>query len=125
MKKIRTERRAHEAEDWPLANAAVSRFTTDPVLVGRVRPVLVFSYSVNGETFYGSCVGYPVDETSGETVQSAIMPINALHVRYDPGDPGMSRVLNRDNSGFPSRSTTIPTERFGADHRRLVPNRGP
>ena len=108
VKKIRTKRRAHEAEDWPLVNAAVSRFTTDPELVGRVRPVLVFSYSVNGETFYGSCIGYPVDDTLQETLNAAIRAVQALHVRYDPGDPAMCRVLNRDNSGFPFEIDHVP-----------------
>jgi hypothetical protein len=110
IKSIVKENRANEAEDWPLADATVSRFTTEPEVGGLIRPVVVFTYAVNGETFYGSCTGYPVSDTSHKTLKSAITAISTLRIRFDPVDPGMSRTLNSDNPGLPFEIDHAPYE---------------
>jgi hypothetical protein len=59
----------------------------------RVRPRLVFSYEVIGETFYGGAVGVSIDLKQFDRVTDAINNIGIVRVRYDSFDPGSSRLL--------------------------------
>jgi hypothetical protein len=67
----------------------------------RVRPRLVFSYEVIGETFYGGAVGVSIDLKQFDRVTDAINNIGIVRVRYDSFDPGSSRLLNQDNPKIP------------------------
>lgn len=82
VKGIRRENRASTAAEWP---------TVDARIVSSSKSGVTYSYVVNGETWYGSCVG---DSFRDVACKSAI---EVLHVRYDPTDPAESRVLNSDN----------------------------
>jgi hypothetical protein len=98
---VRVERRVENAEKWPTVDGKISRFILDSKSGDHGRPQLTFSYEINGETFYGSAVGTSIELKQINQVPDAINGIGIVHVRYDPSDPGSSRLLNRDNPIIP------------------------
>ena len=95
VKNIRRENRASTAENWPIVDAKISTGGISK------RPGVTYSYAVNGETWYGTCIGYLLGDTEIEKARSALSAITVLRIRYDPTDPAESRVLNRDNPNLP------------------------
>lgn len=98
---VRRETRLRKANSWPTVDAAISRFTFFDDLGHLVRPAVTFSYQVNGETFYGSAEGRPVNAGRVNQIGDAVDAISTLQVRYDPADPASSRLLNQDNPTIP------------------------
>lgn len=96
VKNVRREARLSRAAEWPTADARISRFSAD-----EKGGDIVFSYEINGETEYGSARLYPASNNELDAAISAVNALQALRVRYDPGDPGSSCLLNRDNPEFP------------------------
>lgn len=92
VKSARREHRASAAENWPIVDARI---------VSSSRSSVTYSYVVNGETWYGSCVGDPFGGRETERIGLTPSAVEVLHVRYDPTDPAESRVLNRDNPKLP------------------------
>jgi hypothetical protein len=70
-------------------------------LDGNVSPDLVFSYEVNGDTFYGSAGGIAIEARQINRVTDAINRVSTIYVRYDPSDPASSCLLNQDNTEIP------------------------
>lgn len=66
-----------------------------------VRPRLVFSYEIIGETFYGEAVGVAIDIRQFDRVTDTTNNIGIVRVRYDSFDPGSSCLLNEDNPKIP------------------------
>jgi len=98
VKGIRRENRATTAENWPIVDAKI---TNPGCAEGARRPGVTYSYAVNGETWYGSSIGYPFRDAEIEKARSALSAVSVLRIRYDPADPAESRVLNRDNPWLP------------------------
>jgi Protein of unknown function (DUF3592) len=98
VKSIRRGNRASTAETWPIVDAKIT--SSGPGEASK-RPGITYSYAVNGESWYGTCAGFPLRDAEVEKVQMALHIISVLRVRYDPADPGESRVLNRDNPKLP------------------------
>jgi hypothetical protein len=91
VKELRRDHRATTAAEWPLVDASIVPSSGSE----SSRSGVTYSYIVNGETWYGSCIGNPFrDAATG----GAIEP---LRVRYNPTDPADSRVLNIDNPNLP------------------------
>jgi hypothetical protein len=104
MKRIRRQNQANTAEGWPLVDGKVS----NSGLGSRGCPGATYSYVVNGETWYGSCKGFPLRDTDAEQARAILSALPSLHVRYDPSDPAESRVLNRDNPRLPFEIDHLP-----------------
>lgn len=66
-----------------------------------VCPVLVYSYTIQGETFYCSAIGASYGQEQMNQIEEAIKNVGIVHVRYNPSDPGSSRILNPDNPEIP------------------------
>jgi len=98
MKSVRRENHTNTAENWPLIDAKISN---SGLGAAPSRPGVTYSYVVNGETWYGSCVGFPLRDTDVEKARSVLSAVPSLYVRYDRSDPAKSRVLNRDNPRLP------------------------
>ena len=98
VKGVRRESRASTAESWPIADATIKGFGPGS-WPGRIGPGITYAYEVNGETWYGSCMGYAFRDD--QKASAAVNSLSFLRVRYDPVDPGESRVLNRDNPKLP------------------------
>ncbi len=105
VKNVRREKRASTAENWPIVDAKVAQSSCGGV---SKRPVVTYSYAVNGETWYGTCVGHYLGDTEIEKARSALSAIPVFRVRYDPSDPAESRVLNRDNPKLPFQVNRDP-----------------
>jgi hypothetical protein len=101
VRSVRVERRVENAEKWPTVDGKISRFILDSKSGDHGRPLLTFSYVINGETHYGSTAGTSIETKQINRVTDAINGIEILHVRYDPSDPGSSRLLNQDNPQIP------------------------
>jgi hypothetical protein len=86
VKGIRRESRARTAAEWPIVDARI---------VSSAKSGVTYSYVVNGETLYGSCVGDSFRDIASRTA------VEVLQVRYDPSDPAEGRVLNSDNPNLP------------------------
>jgi hypothetical protein len=97
---VRRQRRIDNALSWPTADGKISMFGKNE-LDDHISPGLVFSYEINGETFYGSARGTSIETKQISRVTDAINGIGIIHVRYDPSDPGSSCLLNRDNPEIP------------------------
>jgi hypothetical protein len=100
-KSVRGERRVENALAWPIIDGKISILSQGIEPGNRIRPRLVFSYEIVGETFYGGSVGAPIEPKLFNRVNDAINRIETVHVRYDPFDPGSSRLLNGDNPEIP------------------------
>ncbi len=98
---VRGKRRIESALSWPIAHGKISMFRPGNELGDHVFPNLVFSYEINGEAFYGSASGGPIESRQINQVTNAMNRIEILHVRYDPSDMGSSCLLNRDNPAIP------------------------
>lgn len=92
VKGVRREHRASTAAEWPIVGAAITTSSERGI---------TYSYVVSGETWYGSCVAYPLRDVAVEKLRSTLDALQILRVRYDPADPGESSVLNRDNPKLP------------------------
>jgi len=105
VKSVRRQDQANTAESWPLVDGKVS----DSGFGGASGcPGVIYSYEVNGETWYVSCKGFPVRDTDVEQARAILSALPSLHVRYDPSDPAESRVLNRDNPRLPFEIDHLP-----------------
>jgi hypothetical protein len=94
---VQRKKRARQAKRWPVADAIVSRLTSEPDARG-MRPVALYSYVLNGVTLHGMCVGFAIDDARLlKILLTNLNPQIALRVRYDPNDFRSSVVLNRDN----------------------------
>lgn len=98
---VRKSIRLNRFEKWPTIEAKVQRFRSeDTASFGhRLRPVLDYSYEVNGDTHYGSAYGIPTAEIN--QVGDAADNVTTLRVRYDPVNPAASQVLSGDNPELP------------------------
>ena len=67
MKSVRRENHTNTAENWPLIDAKISN---SGLGAAPSRPGVTYSYVVNGETWYGSCVGFPLRDTDVEKARS-------------------------------------------------------
>jgi hypothetical protein len=88
IKGIRRGNRARTAENWPIVDAKI----TNPDDWGKRsrRPGVTYSYAANGETWYGSCVGYPPSDREIEKSGSSLDAVPVLRIRYYPADPAES-----------------------------------
>ena len=105
LKGVRRGNRASIAENWPIVDARITQSSCGDI---SKRPGVTYSYAVNGETWYGTCIGYLLGDAEIEKVRSALSAIPVLRVRYDPSDPAESRVLNRDNPKLPFETDHDP-----------------
>ena len=98
---VRKARRLNQAEKWPTIEAQIQRFRSEDSAHSprKLRPVLDYSYQVNGETQYGSAYGVPTAEIN--RVGDAADNVTTLRVRYDPDNPAVSQVLGGDNPELP------------------------
>ncbi|HEX3985951.1 MAG TPA: DUF3592 domain-containing protein [Acidobacteriaceae bacterium] len=98
---VRKSIRLNRVEKWPTIEAKVQRFRSeDTAPYGhRLRPVLDYSYEMNGETQYGSAYGIPTAEIN--KVADAADNVTTLRVRYDPANPAFSQMLSGDNPDLP------------------------
>jgi hypothetical protein len=98
---VRKAIRLRKAEKWPVVEAQIQRFRSEDTSAygHRLRPVLDYSYEVNGDTQYGSAYGVPTGEINeaGEAADR----LTTLRVRYDPENRAISRVLSGDNPELP------------------------
>jgi hypothetical protein len=101
IKNLRGENRVENALSWPIVDGKVSMLSKGIESGDRVRPHLVFSYEIIGETFYGAAVGAPIDLEQFNRLIDVINNIGIIRVRYDSFDPGSSRLLNQDNPEIP------------------------
>jgi hypothetical protein len=96
---VRRERRRKQALGWSVAAGTFTRFTTSygsPTL-----PLVDYTYEVNGETHDGSATGLPIKDDRINQIGDAVDSLPALRVRYDPGNPDRSQILNEDNPRVP------------------------
>lgn len=99
VRSVRRERRRSQALRWSITDGTITRFTTSygfPTL-----PLLDYTYEVNGETHHGAATGNPIKEDRINDMGDVIDSFPAVRVRYDPNDPGRSRILNEDNPRIP------------------------
>lgn len=108
VKFMRSEVRVNQAANWLSVDGKTSRFTLESALGNRARPVLVYSYEIGGETFYGSATGALIRPEMACHVADTVDGIGIIHVRYDPSDPGSSRLLNEDNPEIPFEIDHVP-----------------
>jgi hypothetical protein len=101
VRNVRKKRRVDDALSWPIAVGKISMSRLGKNLDGHVSPDLVFSYEINGETFYGSAGGTAIEAKQINRVTDAINGIEVIHVRYDPSDPASGCLLNQDNPEIP------------------------
>jgi len=97
---VQSSHRVKRAATWPIVEGRISRFAG----IGggdHVRPVLVYSYTIQGEEFYGSASGTSSGPEQMNQLEEAIKGVAIVHVRYNPSDPGSSRMLNPDNPKIP------------------------
>jgi hypothetical protein len=97
-KNNRSESRASAAGSWSIVDAKI---TESGYGYASGKAGITYSYEVNGETWYGSCMSYPLRINEVEKLRSVLSEFSALRVRFDPTDPAESRVLNRDNPKLP------------------------
>jgi hypothetical protein len=100
-KSAKSEHRANDAATWLRVDGKTSRFTFVNEVGNRARPLLVYSYEIGGETFYGSATGSPIGLEQVNQVAQTVDGVGIVHVRYDPSDLGSSRLLNQDNPNIP------------------------
>ena len=101
VKSVRSESRTGQAANWLRVDGKTSRFTLEDAQGNRARPVLVYSYQVAGETFYGWVAGAPISPELADHIIKTVDDIGVVHVRYDPSDPSLNRLLNEDNPRIP------------------------
>jgi hypothetical protein len=98
---IQRSRRRNSALKWPIADATVTRFEAFDEFWNAFRPVVSYSYQVNGATCYGVVKGTSINRELVDKVGDAVETLPGLSVRYDPNDGSLSRVLNEDNPKLP------------------------
>lgn len=99
VRTMRRERRRSQALRWSIADGTFTRFTTSygsPTL-----PLVDYTYQVNGETHDGSATGQPIKDDRINQIGDVIDSLPTVRVRYDPGNPERSRILNEDNPRIP------------------------
>ena len=98
---VQSEHRVKLVATWPIVEGRISRFAVGIGVGDHVRPILVYSYTIQGEEFYGSATGTWSGPEQMNQVKEAIKSVGIVHVRYNPSDPGSSRMLNPDNPEIP------------------------
>ena len=101
VKSARRSSRLHEAAQWPIKEARISRVRTYGGDGHLLRPAVDFEYELNGETEYGSATGFSLEHEQLNPVCEAAEALQTIRVRYSPTDPGVNCVLGEDNSNLP------------------------
>jgi|ERR1700733_879931 hypothetical protein len=99
VRMFRRESRRRRALGWNITDGQLTRFTTSygsPTL-----PLLDYTYRVNGQSQAGSATGMPIRDERINQVGDVLDSLPVLHIRYNPANPGRSRLLNEDNPGLP------------------------
>ena len=99
IRTVRKERRRSQALRWSTVDGRFTRFTTSygsPTL-----PLLDYEYQVNGQVHDGSATGEPIKDDRINQIGDVIDSLPTVRVRYDPTNPGKSRILNEDNPRIP------------------------
>jgi hypothetical protein len=100
-KSVRGKRRVQSALSWPTVSGKITILSQGHILGDRLRLRLVFSYEINGETYYGGAIATSIEPKQINQMTDSINSIGIIHVRYDPADPESSQLLNQDNPGIP------------------------
>jgi hypothetical protein len=99
VRTVRRESRRSRALRWSITDGKFLRFTT--TYGTPTRPLVDYTYQVNGEVRDGSATGFPIKDDQINQIGDVIDSLPNVRVRYDPDNPETSRVLNEDNPRIP------------------------
>lgn len=101
IRAVRRDSRQRESGEWQVARATVRGIGVRDAVWNGFRPVVNYSFEVNGESFYGAVAGFEISRDYVDQVAEKVKSLEALWVRYDPADPYRNRVLGADNPSLP------------------------
>ena len=100
---VRRELRLGKIRKWPTTDAEIQRFRSIEGEWHGLRPVIDYTYKLNGEQYHGSATGRSRGDgmmEMGDSIDAMIAARTLIHIRADPADPGDNYMLNGDNPGF-------------------------